>query len=158
MKKDTELYVKSCDGCQKRARITVVDSVPIVAIDRPASSFEVVHTDIMGPITPTSSRGHKYVLGVIDRSTRWVEAIPLRTLTAQESYDALITSFQRIGLPRILVSDNGTNFVSGLAQEVYDRLGIELRTSAPNTPHTNGLIERFWGNLKHMLHFEVMGD
>lgn len=58
-----ESYTKSCDSCQKRNRITVADSVPIVSISRPASSFEVVHIDLMGPISPPSSRGHNYVLG-----------------------------------------------------------------------------------------------
>ena len=158
MRKDVENYVRSCEACQRRARVTVADSVPIVSITRPANSFEVVHIDLMGPIDPPSSRGHKYVLGVIDQTTRWVEAVPLRTLTARETCDALLSIFQRISLPRLVISDNGTNFVAELTREMYNRLGIELRTSAPYAPFTNGLIERWWGSLKKMLHHIVTTD
>ena len=141
MRRDIEAFVKSCEACQRRSRVTVADSVPIVSIPRPANSFEVVHIDLMGPIDPPSSRGHKYVLGVIDQATRWVEAVPLRTLTDKETCDALVSIFQRISIPRLVISDNGTNFVADLTREIYNRLGIELRTTAPHAPFTNGLIE-----------------
>jgi len=92
---------------------------------------------------------------MIDQCTRWVEAIPLKTLTAKETCDALLRIFNGIGIPRVVCSDNGTNFVAGFTKELYSRLGIELRRSSPLHPQENSLVERFNQNLKHMLHHVV---
>ena len=82
----------------------------------------------------------------------------MRGLTAKETCNALLVMFNRIALPRIIISDNGTNFVSGLTQELYRRLGIELRRSTPLHPEGTFLVERWNANLKHMLHHVVIGD
>ena len=81
------------EASQRRSRVTVADSFPIVSITRPANSFELVHIDLMGPRDPPSFRGHKYVLGVIDQATRWVEANPLYTLTAYRNLPNETTGF-----------------------------------------------------------------
>jgi hypothetical protein len=41
-----------------------------VSLPRPAHSFEVMKCDILEPFPIKSSRGHEYILGVIDVSTR----------------------------------------------------------------------------------------
>ena len=87
-----------------------------------------------------------------------MDAIPLKTLTARETCDWLLIIISRIEIPRILVSDNGTNMVAGLTQELYRRLGIELRCSTPFHPEENRLVERWNQNLKHMLHHVLVSD
>ena len=158
MKADIQLYVQSCVACQQRKRITKLDRVPIAPVVRAATSFEMVNIDVIGPFVPKSSRGHQYILCLIDSCTRWVEAVPLRTLTARETCDALLTIFSHIGIPRVLISDNGTNMVAGLTQEVYERLGIELRCATPYHPEGNSLVERWNQNLKHMLHHVLTSE
>ena len=158
MKTDIQQYVNSCRGCQQQKRVTKLDRVPIAPVVRAATSFEVVNIDLIGPLSPKSSRGHQYILCLIDSCTRWVEAIPLRTLTAREMCDALLSIFSHIGIPRVLVSDNGTNMVAGLTREVYDRLGVELRCATPYHPEGNSLVERWNQNLKHMLHHVLISD
>jgi len=158
MSSDIKTYVKSCVPCQKSTRKTKYDRVPISPVARAASSFEHVNIDLIGPLEPKSSRGHSYILCLIDNCTRWVEAVPLKTLTAMELCDALLSIFTRIGIPRILVSDNGTNMVAGLTQELYARLGIELRRSTALHPEGNSLVERFNGSLKKMLRHIVTSD
>src|SRR5206468_11227469 len=90
--------------------------------------------------------------------TRCVEAVPLKSLTAKELCDSLLSIFCRIGIPRVIISDNGTNMVAGLTQELYARLGIELRRSTVLHPEGNSLVERFNANLKHMLHHIVNSE
>ena len=153
--KDVKLYVKSCGLCQKRLRRTKFDRVPISPVVRANSSFEQVNIDLIGPLEPKSSRGHKYILCLIDSCTRWVEAVPLKTLTAKETCDALISIFTRIGVPNILISDNGTNMVSGLNKELNRRLGIEARYSTHGHPEGNSLVERWNQCLKRMLNLVV---
>ena len=87
-----------------------------------------------------------------------MEALPLKTLTAKEACDALLIMFTRIGIPRILVSDNATNLISGLNKELYSRIGITLRNSTPLHPEGNSMVERWNQSLKKMLHHVVTSD
>jgi hypothetical protein len=158
MTKDINDYVKSCVACQKHARKTKFDRVPITPVSRAASSFEQVNIDLIGPLNPKSSRGHQYILCLVDSCTRWPEAVPLRTLTAKELCDALLSIFTRIGIPRIVISDNATNMVSGLNEALYNRLGIELRTAVPMHPEGNSLVERWNQTLKRSLNHIFNSD
>src|SRR5207244_5792236 len=117
---------RGCTACQLHARKSKLDRVPITPVIRADVAFDHVYVDLIGPLQPASSKNHKYILCLVDSCTRWSEAIPLKTLTAVETADALISIFTRIGIPRILVSDNATNFISALSAELYRRLGIEI--------------------------------
>src|SRR5271170_7294710 len=70
--------------------VTIYDKVPIQAVEKPSSCFEVVSMDIYGPITPATSQGHQYVLGLICLQSRWVECYPLKTLKSREICDNLL--------------------------------------------------------------------
>ena len=155
MTKDVSDYVRTCEPCQKHLYKKKSDRVPIVAVERANQAFQQVNIDLIGPINPKSSRGHSYVLCLIDSCTKWVEAVPLKTLTAKEACNALLLLFCTIGIPSILVSDNATNFSAQLARELHDRLGIELRYSSPLHPESNGSVERWNATLKRMLHHIV---
>ena len=158
MKKQVKTYVDSCIECQRKRRVTTNDRIPIKAIARPETAFEHIHIDVIGPIEPSSSKGHKYVLCIIDVHSRWAECFPLKTLTAKETCDRLMEMFMHVWLPITLVSDNATNMVSGLNQELYKRLGIELRVTTPFHPSGNGIIERFNATIKKMIHHVIISD
>jgi len=66
--------------------------------------------------------------------------------------------FNYTGFPEILVCDNATNFVSDLSQQMFSRLGIEVRHGVPGHSESQGAIERFNGNLKNLLHIVVNSD
>nr|KAG5692640.1 hypothetical protein BaRGS_003530 [Batillaria attramentaria] len=57
----------------------------------------------------------------------------------------------RLGVPREVLTDNGTQFVSELMQEVNRLLCIRGLTTTPYHAQCNGLVERFNGTLKTML-------
>src|SRR5206468_593393 len=150
MNLNVRAFVASCTGCQKRSRITRLDKVPISAVPLSQTPFSHVHIDLVGPLEPKSSAGHSYIICLIDSATKYVDAVPLKTLTAKETYNALMLMFTRIGFPATIVSDNGMNLVAGLSKELYSRLGIQLRNSTPLHPEGNALIERFNSALKKM--------
>ena len=151
-------YVKSCPDCQSVARKTRLDRVPIAPVERGIQAFDVIHIDMIGPLPIKSTRGHQHVLTAVCSLTRWPMAVPVKTLTAKELCDALISLFTTCGIPRVIISDNGTNMVSGLTQEMYKRLGIELRTSSAYHPEGNAIVERFNQSLKRMLHHVMASD
>ena len=56
--------------------------------------------------------------------------------------------FSRVGIPREVLTDQGTNFMSRLMGEVYRMLGVKTIRTSPYHPQTDGLIERFNQTLK----------
>jgi hypothetical protein len=158
MRSDIDKYIKTCEFCQKKARLLKLDRVPIKAIEYPQIPFSTLNLDLIGPIDPKSSRGHQYILCIIDNFSRWVECVPLKSLTAREVVDSLVSIFCRIGIPQTLRNDNGVNFVSGLNKELYERLGIKMRCSTPLHPEANGLVERWNQTLKSMLKIILNSD
>ena len=151
LKKDVQTFVNTCCECQLKARKMRSDEVPITPIQRPESPWEMVNMDCIGPIEPKSASGKRYVLSVIDYATRWPEAVPLSALTAKATCDALLQIFTRTGIPKIIISDCGTNFTSELTCLLEKQLGCCPRFSTPGYPQTNGLVERWNGVLKSML-------
>ena len=103
------------------------DRVPIQAVERPDVTFDTISIDCAGSIVPPSARGHNFILVIIDHCTRWCDCLPLKTLTAKEASNALNTVFQRIGIPRVVISDNGTNFVSNMNTIFFAKFGVEVR-------------------------------
>ena len=84
-------------------------------------------------------------------STRFPEAIPLRKITAPVIVKALIKFFTLVGLPRSIQSDQGSNFMSGLFQQVMHQLNIQQFRSSAYHPESQGALERFHQTFKTML-------
>jgi hypothetical protein len=108
--------------------------------------------DIIGEITPSSSKIHKYILTATDYFMRWVEAIPLTHVNGkvviQFIEQQLITRF---GVPSILVFDNATYFSSTLLTKFSLDKGIMIKYSANYYPRGNGVAESTNKNLVRIL-------
>ncbi|GFV82265.1 pro-Pol polyprotein [Trichonephila clavipes] len=140
MVKEIKAYCSSCHGCQLRKVIRSVDKIPITPVSHLELPFQVVNVDLIGPIDPISSQGHKYILCLMDQHSRWSEAIPLKSLTAKSTCEALLEIFSRTGIPEVIVMDNAINFTASLTQEFLKILGACPRFSTPYHPEGNGLI------------------
>ena len=82
---------------------------------------------------------------------RYPEAIPLRSTDAIHVAEELIKVFARVGVPKEILTDQGSNFTSQLLAELYRLLHIHLICTSPYHPQTDGLVERFNQTLKNML-------
>ncbi|GFO14355.1 gypsy retrotransposon integrase-like protein 1 [Plakobranchus ocellatus] len=103
---DVKNYTNSCNLCQikprtGRDRLAPFQQVPIVG-----EPFERVVIDLVGPL-PVSSDKYEYLLTLVDVSTRWAEAVPLRRITAKDVAEALFSIFTRLGFPKEIQSDRG---------------------------------------------------
>ena len=79
---------------------------------------------------------------VVDAKSKWIEVFPMSSTTASTTIRALRFLFPTHGLPEVIVSDNGPQFV---AQEMKDFLkSNEIRhcLSSPYHPASNGEVER----------------
>ena len=104
--------------------------------------FEQWGLDIIGEITPNSSKQHKYILTETDYFTKWVEAIPLKVVNTQ-SITYFIDQFiiTRFGLPPALIFDNASYFSGNSMIEFALKIGFKLNYSANYYPQGNGLAE-----------------
>ena len=103
---DVVEFCKTCHTCQMvrkpQPSIKPAPMIPIPAFDEP---FTRVLVYCVGPLLRTKS-GHQYLLNIMDLSTRFPEAIPLRKITAKVFVEALMQFFTRYGLPKEVQSDH----------------------------------------------------
>ena len=148
---DVIRFVRSCDACQKTTPKGRVGKAPLQKMPIIREPFRRVGIDLVGPITPPSSSGNRYILCVIDYATRYPEAVALPGISTEQVAEALCTVLSRVGVPREILSDQGSQFVSNVMREVYRLLSIRHTVSSPYHPQTNGLVEKFNGMLKAMI-------
>ena len=151
LRKDVSDYCRTCHTCQvvgkPNQRVPVAPLKPIPAFDEP---FSRVIVDCVGPLPKTKS-GNQYLLTIMCASTRFPEAIPLRNIKAPTIVKALTKFFTLVGLPKSIQSDQGSNFMSGLFQQVMHELGIKQYCSSAYHPESQGALERFHQTLKNMI-------
>ena len=148
---DVRRHCQSCDICQRttpKGRTTKVPLGSTPLIDAP---FDRVAIDIVGPIVPCSDRGHRYILVLVDYATRYPEAVPMKSIESERVAEELVNMYSRLGFPREVLTDQGTQFTANVMKEVGRLLSIRQLTTTPYNPKCNGLVERFNGTLKSMI-------
>ena len=133
-------YVKSCDACQRRGKPKTQQQLHPIAVHAP---FYQIGIDFVGPL-PRTLNGNRYIIVAIDYLTKWPEARPVATATADETekfiYEEIICQH---GCPQIILSDRGAHFNNQVIQRLVERFKIRHLFSTPYHPQTNGLVERF---------------
>ena len=137
---DVQRYCPSCDTCQRHASVKVkrgpLQSIPIVS-----TPFSKVAVDIIGPLKPTSGRGHRYVLTIIDYETRYAEAVPLQQVDTALVAEALSMVWTRVGVPDEIVHDCGRQYISDVMKQGEMLQGVTSIHTTPYHPQSNRLIE-----------------
>ncbi|XP_076446988.1 uncharacterized protein LOC143284205 [Babylonia areolata] len=148
---DIRQYCRSCEVCQRTTPKGQNVRVPLGTVPIVAEPFSKVAVDLVGPIHPSSTRGHHYILVMVDYATRYPEAVPLRSIDAPTVAEALWQMWTRVGVPDQVLSDQGTQFMGNVMREVHQLLGIKGLFTSPYHAQANGLVERFNATLKKML-------
>lgn len=112
--------------------------------------FDRVGIDIVGPLVK-SSAGHTHILVLVDYATCYPEAIPLWSTHAKVLAKELMLVFSRVGFPKDIITDQGSNFMSMTLKHLWELLKVNPLRTAVYHPQTNGLVERFNQTLMGML-------
>jgi hypothetical protein len=86
------------------------------------------------------SHGYDAIMNVVDSITKCVHFIPTHTTITAEGTTRLYLRevWKHHGMPRVVLSDRGSQFTAGFTCELYKLLGIELATSTAYHPQTDG--------------------
>lgn len=146
MNKDISYRAKTCLACQRAKIHRHVKNIP-EHIPIPDGRFQHIHLDIVGPLP--RSRNFLYCLTIIDRYTRWPEAIPLTDISADTVTKAFYDNWvARFGAPVVITTDRGSQFESNLFQGLVTLLEGSRNRTTTYHPESNGLIERWHRSLK----------
>ena len=113
--------------------------------------FDLVYSDLAGPITPVGKQGFKYAMNFVDDHSGAVFVYPLkRKSDAVKCLKLFLADSKKYGAVKALRSDNGTEYVNQEFLDVLLERGIAHQTSAPYSPHQNGCAERNWRTIFEM--------
>jgi transposase InsO family protein len=97
---------------------------------------------MFGKLHKSSHGGHVYMLVAVKNFTKWIEAKPVTTAEATTSVNFVESIFFRFGVPRSIITDNGSSFTLGDFKEFCDKLGIQLKFASVAHPQMNGQAEK----------------
>jgi transposase InsO family protein len=139
---DVRDWVKSCIKCQASKHLNM----------KPAglmNSIEIVpkgHTitmDFVGPMTRTA-RGKDCILVMVDKFSK--RAFYTATTVDATASDVAKIVFQQVvrhqGLPRVIISDRDSKFLSSFWSSLWEMMGTKLAKSTSYHPQSDGQTER----------------
>lgn len=131
MDEEVEKEVQLYEECQQYRKAPTTASLH--PWEWPATTWSRIHVDYARPFQV------RMFLIVVDSHSKWMDVNPTMTATSQSTIEKLWQSFSILGLPQILVLDNGLCFTSGAFMK--KNVIHHIRT-APFHPSSNGLRER----------------
>ena len=144
--KDIEATVRNCQPCQVNQKKPQA-SIPHPWV-KPNEPWERIHIDCCDLF------GHMWLIIVCSYS-KWVEVIKMNSTTSKKTIEELRKLFSQFGLPLVIVSDNGPQFVSiefenFIQQNVMKHILIPAYHPASND-QAESLVGKFKACMKKMI-------
>lgn len=150
--------LSKCDVCQ-RTNMKLTMATPQLNPIPVKAPWYMVGIDFVGPVSPVAEDGSRFILTITDYFTKWADAIATPDKSASSvatalfkvlfiflivvvlSFTCFIVTFtqlfMRMGIPRVILSDNGREFDNNLDSALADLLGLERRLTTPYHPQVN---------------------
>ena len=101
---EIEQHVRNCEVCQTQQNSP--PPAPLHPWEWPGQPWHRIHIDYAGPFEG------KFILVIVDAHSKYIDAHVMSTSTSSATITRLMQTFATHGLPRVMVSDNGTSFTS----------------------------------------------
>ena len=141
-----------CHNCLICKQMKIIRHVhpPTSQVNEAVARFTHVHIDIwIGPLPAINISPFRYLVTFIDRSTNWIEAHPVHSITAEEVCISFLRSWiSRFVVPLYITTDHGTQFESQLFGQLAQTLGFCRLSTTSYHPKSNGKVERLHRTLK----------
>jgi transposase InsO family protein len=123
-----------------------VSQVPYKShFDKTEHPLEVVHADLVGPITPSTNSGKRYFITLVNQHTGFISVTLLhRKSDATEAildFKAFYETQTKRKMKK-LITDGGGEFCNNTLSDVIKSCGIQHNVAPPYTPQHNGIAER----------------
>ena len=142
LSRDVNKVLRICMHCWSQSRGALKSHVPLgkLPIGWPGG---ILAMDIFGPL-PTARSGARYVLACIDHFSRWVQLAALPRMREEKvmafSRDVWIPHH---GVPRVVLSDNGPQFIAGVLRNLCESIGARKIYSSQYYCQGNSVCESF---------------
>lgn len=157
MSKDIKKYVENCSVCEQ-SKVQRHTKAPLQISSTASEPFEKIYLDLVGPISPQSEDGNKYIFTCNCDLSKYAIAVAIPDATALTTAKSLIHNIiLRYGIPKEIVTDNGTNFISQTLKEVNRLLKVKRIFTTPYHPQSNQ-VERFHRSLSEYLKAYIQSD
>ena len=143
-------WVKKCHKCNSKKptanqKCAVLQPFPVGA------PMERIGIDISGK-WPKTENGNIYILVIGDYFTKFIDAFPMPNMEAETVAEILVTKFLlKYGIPRIILSDQGSQFMSNLFKKMLTLFDIHQVRTSGFRPQVDGFIERSNFTIENML-------
>ncbi|RDY11704.1 Pol polyprotein, partial [Mucuna pruriens] len=151
MESDCYRHVKRCMKCQVYADNIHVAPFALHNLTSPWS-FSMWGLEMIGPIEPKASNGHRFILVAIEYFMKWVEAASYSSVTKN-----IVVKFIkrdiicRYRLLAHIIIGNKTNLNKKIMTELCEQFKIKHYNSMPYCPKMNGVVEATNKNVKKIM-------
>ena len=140
MFEDVKNTIKRCLPCLRNKQLPSHEhpalALPITGL------HQRVGVDLIQGL-PVDSKGYRYILVITEYLSKYPIAYPVKSKEASEISRCLFEYISVFGPPMEILSDQGTEFLNKIIDNLLNRSGIERRTTSSYNPRTNGLVENF---------------
>ncbi|KAE8744233.1 hypothetical protein FOCC_FOCC009153, partial [Frankliniella occidentalis] len=139
-------YVKCCDTCQRYIETFVFNQVntavikvkdPLCSVAPPRENLRQIGVDI---IQLPEADGLKYVVVAIDYLSKYTHAKALENKSAVEVGRFLLEWICLFGCPKVVINDQGREFVNAVSDYLYKKTGTRQRVTSAYNPQANGQV------------------
>ena len=142
MDRMVEEVIRDCRICASSDRVLKPQTAPMTPTEWPTQAWERLAVDIRGPDYTAGLQG-RFALVVVDYYSKWVEVELMQEVKTSQVIDMFQKLFNREGIPKHIVSDNGSQFTSREFARFLEERGIRHQKTPLYHAQANGAVERF---------------
>ncbi len=129
MKRDVEAYICACETCQQTKLSTQAKAAPLHPNAIPSRPWTHISIDMVTGLPICN--GYDAILMIIDRFSKEIIPITCSTELSSEGWAKILRDevYAKHGMPQVVISDQGTVFISKFMKDLYDLLQIKANAS-----------------------------
>ena len=140
LRNDAINYINNCPIClRKKCGIEIKKSPIKILVKGPLERFVIdgwKHPNSLAELS-----GYTLVIDVIDHFTKYLWSYPVKNNDSNNALNSIKSFCKIIGFPKILQSDNGSEYKNNIISNFCHKNNIKQIFSSPRHPQTNGVIE-----------------